>query len=221
MIKLRNISKIYNPNKRNQYQALNDINLEISAGEMCAVIGESGSGKSTLLHIIGMLDNFTSGKYIFNSSEISKFSDSKRTDIRARNIGFVKQDFALIDDYTAVANVMLPLYPIKAKGRKKRSLAAIETLGISKLAEKRISELSGGEKQRVAIARAIVNDPKIILADEPTGALDSKTSAEIMNVFKELNSEGKTVIIVTHDPGVARKCGRIIEISDGKIVSDN
>lgn len=217
MIKLSNISKIYNPNKRNQYQALNDINLEISMGEMCAVMGESGSGKSTLLHIIGLLDNFTSGKYTFDGSEISGLSESKRTSIRAKKIGFVKQDFALIDDFTSVDNVMLPLYPIKAKDRKKKALAAFDMLGILELSEKYVSELSGGEKQRVAIARAIVNEPSLILADEPTGALDSKTSAEIMDVFKRLNSQGKTVVIVTHDPKVAEQCGRVIKISDGHV----
>lgn len=221
MIKLSNISKIYNPKKSNRYRALNDINLEISAGDMCAVMGVSGSGKSTLLHIIGMLDNFTSGKYIFDGSDISKLSETKMTAIRAKKIGFVKQDFALIDDYSSVDNVMLPLYPIKAKNRKKSALVAIKKLGISKLAEKSVSELSGGEKQRVAIARAIVNDSSLILADEPTGALDTKTSAEIMEVFKRLNSEGKTVVIVTHDPKIAEQCGRVIEISDGKIISEN
>lgn len=218
MITLKNISKVYNPNKRNEYQALNGINLEISKGEMCAVIGESGSGKSTLLHIIGMLDNFSSGKYVFEGKEISELSESSRTSVRAKNIGFVKQDFALIDDYTAVDNVMLPLYPIKAKNRKKKALAAIDMLGISELAEKYVSELSGGEKQRVAIARAIVNKPSLILADEPTGSLDSKTSADILRIFKDLNAEGKTIVIVTHDKGIAEQCGRIIEIFDGAIV---
>ncbi len=218
MITLENVSKVYNPKKRNNFTALHDVSLEISEGELTAIVGRSGSGKSTLLHIIGMLDNLTSGKYLFDSTDISGFSEARRTKLRAKYMGFVKQDFALIDDYAVLDNVMLPLYPIKVKNRRKTALDAIEKLGISQLADKRVSELSGGEKQRVAIARAIVNEPSLILADEPTGSLDSKTALEIMDVFKKLNSEGKTVIIVTHDSGVAKNCDRIIEISDGKII---
>lgn len=217
MIKLSNITKIYNPKKANQFQALNGISLEIADGEFCAVIGKSGSGKSTLLHIIGLLDEFSSGEYRFDDLNVGILSESVASKIRAGKIGFVKQDFALIEDYTAIDNVMLPLYPINAKDKRKKALSAIERLGISCLANKEVSQLSGGEKQRVAIARAIVNEPSLILADEPTGSLDTKTSAEIMDVFKNLNSEGKTVVIVTHDPKVAEQCGRIIEISDGKI----
>lgn len=219
MIKLKNIIKIYNPKKHNQFCALKNISLEIADGEFCAVIGKSGSGKSTLLHIIGMLDIFSDGEYFLNNRDISKTSESAAAKIRARDIGFVKQDFALIEDYSAIDNVMLPLYPIKVPNKRKRALTALEKMGIKSLAEKETRTLSGGEKQRVAIARAIVNEPKIILADEPTGALDSKTAAEIMSVFKRLNDEGKTVIIVTHDMEIAKKCGRIIEISDGEIVS--
>lgn len=219
MIKLRNITKIYNPKKHNQFVALRGISLEIADGDLCAIIGKSGSGKSTLLHIIGMLDTFSSGKFIFNNEDISKKSESAAAKIRAKQIGFVKQDFALIEEYSALDNVMLPLYPIKAQNKKKKALSALEKMGIKSLAEKEVRTLSGGEKQRVAIARAIVNNPKIILADEPTGSLDSKTAAEIMNVLKVLNSEGKTVVIVTHDLGIARQCRRIIEISDGEIVS--
>lgn len=219
MIELRNITKIYNPKKHNRYKALDGISFGVNDGDFCAIIGKSGSGKSTLLHIIGMLDTFSGGEYIFNRKNVSKLSERTAAKIRARSIGFVKQDFALIDEYSALDNVMLPLYPIKASDKKKKALSAIEKLGILKLANKEVSQLSGGEKQRVAIARAIVNNPKIILADEPTGALDSKTAADIMNVFKRLNEEGKTVIIVTHDLGIAKQCGRIIEISDGKIVS--
>lgn len=218
MIKLNKITKTYNPKKRNKFTALHDVSLEISDGEFCAVVGKSGSGKSTLLHIIGMLDTFTSGEYLFDEIDVGSISDNKAAKLRAEKIGFVKQDFALIEDYSVVDNVMLPLYPIGSKNKKKKALAAIKELDIAKLAEKEASQLSGGEKQRVAIARAIVNDPKIILADEPTGSLDTKTSAEIMDVFKNLNSQGKTVVIVTHDPKVAEQCGRIIEISDGMIV---
>ena len=166
-----------------------------------------------------MLDTFSGGEYFLNGKNVSKFNERAAAKIRARSIGFVKQDFALIDEYSALDNVMIPLYSIKASDKKKKALLAIEKLGISKLADKDVSQLSGGEKQRVAIARAIVNDPKIILADEPTGSLDSKTAADIMSVFKRLNDDGKTVIIVTHDLGIANQCDRIIEISDGEIVS--
>ena len=218
MIELKNVTKIYNPKKHNQFRALNEISLIINDGEFCAVIGKSGSGKSTLLHILGLLDTF-SGEYIFDKRNITKLRESASSKLRAAKIGFVKQDFALIEEYSALDNVMLPLYPIGSRNKKKKAMTAIEKLGISHLAVKDVSQLSGGEKQRVAIARAIVNDPKVILADEPTGALDSKTAAEIMDVFKSLNSEGKTVIIVTHDLSIAKQCGRIIEISDGEIVS--
>lgn len=219
MIELKNITKIYNPKKHNRFRALNRITFSVNDGEFCAIIGKSGSGKSTLLHIIGMLDTFSNGEYFLNGKNVSKFNERTVSKIRARSIGFVKQDFALIDEYSALDNVMIPLYPIKAHDKKKKALSAIEKLGIINLANKEISQLSGGEKQRVAIARAIVNDPKIILADEPTGSLDSKTAAEIMSVFKRLNDDGKTVIIVTHDLGIAKQCDRIIEISDGEIVS--
>ena len=219
MIALKNISKIYNPKKHNQFCALKNVSLEIADGEFCAVIGKSGSGKSTLLHIIGMLDTFSDGEYFLNERDISKTPESTAAKIRARDIGFVKQDFALIDDYSAIDNVMLPLYPIKVPNKRNKALTALEKMGIKSLAEKETRTLSGGEKQRVAIARAIVNEPKTILADEPTGALDSKTAAEIMSVFKRLNDEGKTVIIVTHDMEIAKQCGRIIEISDGEIVT--
>ncbi len=221
MIELKKVTKIYNEKKQNRYPALRDVSLEIQDGELCAVIGRSGSGKSTLLHIIGMLDVFSYGKYLFDSFDVAGFSDSKLSKLRAEKIGFVKQDFALIEDYSVIDNVMLPLYPIKSRNKRQKALKAIDKLGISELANKDASQLSGGEKQRVAIARAIVNEPSLILADEPTGSLDTKTSAEIMDVFKKLHSEGKTVIIVTHDPNIAKQCDRIIEISDGEIVSDN
>ncbi len=218
MIVLKNIIKTYNPQKQNKFTALKKVSLSIDKGEFCAIIGKSGSGKSTLLHILGLLDTF-SGEYFFGKRNVARLKESASSKLRAAKIGFVKQDFALIEEYSALDNVMLPLYPVGARDKKKKALTAIKKLGISHLAAKEVSQLSGGEKQRVAIARAIVNDPNIILADEPTGALDSKTAAEIMDVFKSLNSEGKTVIIVTHDLSIAKQCGRIIEIYDGNIVS--
>lgn len=217
MIKLEKVTKTYNPKKRNKFTALIDVSLEITKGEFTAIIGRSGSGKSTLLHIIGMLDDFTSGEYYWNNKKVSEMSEASKTKLRAKNIGFIKQDFALIEDYTVLDNVMLPLYPIKAQNKREGALKAIKAMGIEKLANKLASELSGGEKQRTAIARAIVTEPKLLLADEPTGSLDSKTSAEIFDIFRKLGNAGMTVLIVTHDPTLAEKCDRVITVSDGRV----
>ena len=220
MIELNNIDKTYNKGKSNEFQALKDVSLTIDDGEMVAIIGKSGAGKSTLMHIIGCIDDFESGTYILNGEDISSIKEGKRAKIRNKDIGIVMQDFALVEDYTAIENVMIPLYFAKGKLlESKKSIAkkALEKVGIGELASKRVNKLSGGQKQRVAIARAIVNNPSILLADEPTGALDVKTSAEIMGVFKELNEQGITVIIITHDMEVAEGCERVIEISDGRI----
>ena len=220
MIELNNIDKTYNKGKSNAFQALKDVSLTIEDGEMVAIIGKSGAGKSTLMHIIGCIDDFESGTYILNGDDISTIKEGKRAKIRNKDIGIVMQDFALVEDYTAIENVMIPLYFSKGKLlESKKSIArkALEKVGIGELASKRVNKLSGGQKQRVAIARAIVNNPSILLADEPTGALDVKTSAEIMGVFKELNEQGITVIIITHDMEVADACERVIEISDGRI----
>ena len=222
MIELNNIDKTYNKGKANAFQALKDVSLTIEDGEMVAIIGKSGAGKSTLMHIIGCIDDFESGTYILNGEDISSIKEGKRAKIRNKDIGIVMQDFALVEDYTAIENVMIPLYFAKGKLlESKKSIAkkALEKVGIGELASKRVNKLSGGQKQRVAIARAIVNNPSILLADEPTGALDVKTSAEIMGVFKELNEQGITVIIITHDMEVAEGCERVIEISDGRIKS--
>lgn len=222
MIELNNIDKTYNKGKSNEFQALKDVSLTIEDGEMVAIIGKSGAGKSTLMHIIGCIDDFESGTYILNGEDISSIKEGKRAKIRNKDIGIVMQDFALVEDYTAIENVMIPLYFAKGKLlESKKSIAkkALEKVGIGELASKRVNKLSGGQKQRVAIARAIVNNPSILLADEPTGALDVKTSAEIMGVFKELNEQGITVIIITHDMEVAEGCERVIEISDGRIKS--
>ncbi len=220
MIEIKNINKTYNKGKANAFQALKNVSLTIEDGEMVAIIGKSGAGKSTLMHIIGCIDDFESGTYILNGKDISTVKEGARARIRNKDIGIVMQDFALVEDYTAIENVMIPLYFAKGKlleSKKTIAKKALEKVGIGDLASKRVNKLSGGQKQRVAIARAIVNNPGILLADEPTGALDVKTSEEIIGVFRELNEQGITVIIITHDMEVADACERVIEISDGKI----
>ena len=211
MIRLNKISKIYNKGKSNAFQALTDINIEIADGELVAIIGTSGAGKSTLLHILACIDSYESGEY---------YIDDTLVKIRNKKIGMVMQDFALVDDFSALQNVMLPLDFSKSKvsEKKEKCLKALQAVGMEKFAHHQSNKLSGGQKQRVAIARAIVNEPSIILADEPTGALDSKTSVEIMELFKSLNAAGRTVIIVTHDMKIAQQCKRVIRIEDGKIV---
>lgn len=221
MIKLNNIVKIYNPKKANEFEALHGVSCEIADGEMIAIIGKSGAGKSTLLHILACIDNYQSGEYIIDDTLVKDLSERRYARIRNEKIGMVMQDFALVEDFTALENVLIPLNfsKKKVKGKKEKALAALKAVGMEEYAKKPCNKLSGGQKQRVAIARAIVNEPSMILADEPTGMLDTKTSAEVMALFKSLNEQGRTVIIVTHDPKVAEKCDRIIEISDGMIVS--
>lgn len=220
MLKIDNLTKTYNYKKSNAFTALKDVSLEIADGELLAIVGKSGAGKSTLLHIIGCIDKFEKGSYTIDDTEVHSLSDSKLAKIRNEKVGIVMQDFALVDEYSVIENVMIPLSFSRKKHGKSKELAmkALERVGIAELAKKPVSKLSGGQKQRTAIARAIVNDPSFILADEPTGALDTKTSEEIMELFTELNKSGKTVIIITHDPSVAAKCKRRVEISDGKIV---
>lgn len=220
MLKIENLTKTYNYKKPNAFTALKDVSLEVADGEMLAIIGKSGAGKSTLLHIIGCIDKFEKGSYTIDGTDVHSLSDNKLAKIRNEKVGIVMQDFALIDEYSVIENVMIPLNFSKKKLGKPKELAmkALEKVGIANLAKKPVSKLSGGQKQRVAIARAIVNDPSFILADEPTGALDTKTSSEIMELFTELNKSGKTVIIITHDLTVADKCKRKVEISDGRII---
>ena len=220
MIKISNITKKYNPKKSNEFEALHGVSCGINDGELVAVIGKSGAGKSTLLHILACIDNYQEGEYTIDVTLVKNLSEKQYAKIRNEKIGMVMQDFALVEDFTALENVMIPLNfsKQKIKNKKEKALAALKSVGIGELAKKPCNKLSGGQKQRVAIARAIVNEPSMILADEPTGALDTKTSAEIMALFKSLNKQGRTVVIVTHDPKIAEQCDRIIEISDGRIV---
>lgn len=220
MIKLDKIIKIYNLKKANEYEALHGVSCEISDGEMVAIIGKSGAGKSTLLHILACIDSYQSGEYTIDGTLVKNLSEGQYAKIRNEKIGIVMQDFALVEDFSALENVLIPLdfAKKKIKNKKEKALEALKAVGMGDLSKKPCNKLSGGQKQRVAIARAIVNEPAMILADEPTGALDTKTSAEIMELFKRLNKEGKTVVIVTHDPKVAEQCSRVIEVSDGKII---
>ena len=219
MITIKDLVKIYNCGKPNEFEALHGISLQIYDGELAAIMGRSGAGKSTLLHILACIDDYQSGEYRLDGTLVKNLSDRQYAKIRNKKIGMVMQDFALVEDMTAVENVMIPLdfAKVKATAKKEKALAALKAVGIEELAKKPCSKLSGGQKQRVAIARAIVNEPAMILADEPTGALDSKTSAEIMELFKKLNAQGRTVVIVTHDSEIASQCTRTIEISDGKV----
>lgn len=220
MIVIKDLVKIYNRGKPNEFEALHGISLQIDDGELVAITGRSGAGKSTLLHILACIDDYQSGEYRLGDTLVKGLSDRQCARLRNEGIGMVMQDFALVEDMTALENVMIPLDFAKVKGaaKKEKAQAALDAVGVGELAGKPCRKLSGGQKQRVAIARAIVGEPAMILADEPTGALDSKTSAEIMELFKTLNEQGRTVIIVTHDASVARQCGRVIEISDGRVV---
>ena len=222
MIRLENITKIYNE-KVDDTKALDDVSLKIEDGEFISVMGASGSGKSTLLKIIGCMDSPTSGKYYLDDTEVTATSRSQVHKLRKEKIGYVFQHFALMDYYTAYENIELPLLAanVKRKDRKRIILKQMEHLGILSERNKLPGKMSGGQQQRVAIARALVTNADIILADEPTGALDQKTGHEVLELLKEINKSGKTVIIVTHDEGIAKMTDRIITISDGRIVGDS
>ncbi len=187
---------------------------------MVSIVGKSGAGKSTLLHIIACIDNYDEGEYYLDEKLIKNMKEKELAQLRNERIGLVMQDYALVDDFTAIENVLFPLDFAKTKVANRKNLAekALEAVGMKEFKGKPVKELSGGQKQRVAIARAIVNHPSVLLADEPTGALDSDTSTEIMELFKNLNRQGMTIVIITHDMGVASLCNRIIEIADGNII---
>ncbi|MEG2081334.1 MAG: ABC transporter ATP-binding protein [Oscillospiraceae bacterium] len=219
MIEISNITKTYNLGKSNAFVALKNISLTICDNDYVVILGKSGAGKSTLMHIIGCIDNFESGSLVIDGVDISNAKDTQLAKIRNENIGIVLQDFALIPDYSIFENVEIPLIfaGIKTKERRKLCNDAIKAVDLEEFKDKLTNQLSGGQKQRVAIARAIVNNPKYILADEPTGALDSKTSADILAIFRKLNEEGRTVIIITHDDEIAKGCKNVIVISDGRV----
>ena len=222
LIALNGISKSYQASHgAPPYQVLKDANLSIDKGEMVAIKGSAGAGKSTLLHIIGCLDKPTSGSYLLNGQDVSQLSLSKLAEIRNASFGFVMQHFALIEEDNALQNVATPLLFAKARRSQMdaRAMEQLRNVGMEQMANKRIATLSGGEKQRVAIARAMVNNPEIILADEPTGALDRANTEKIVQLFQQLNEKGKTIIIVTHDDFVAQSCRRIVTIADGVIKS--
>lgn len=219
LIKLINITKNYSLGN-SVYTALKGINLSIETGEMTAIVGTSGSGKSTLMNIIGFLDHCTKGSYYFNGQNVSDLSTHELATIRNAKIGFVFQSFYLLPRSTALQNVMLPLFyrGTPQEEAKARALKMLEKVGVAHLATHRPNQLSGGQQQRVAIARALVGDPEIILADEPTGALDSQTGEEVMTLFNDLNrKEGRSIVIITHDKLISQRCQRVITIKDGLI----
>ena len=221
VLEVKNLKKIYRPRfGGNQVQALSCVNFSVEEGEYVAIMGESGSGKTTLLNIIGLADTATSGQYFLDGKNVESASDAKQAELRNRYFGYVLQDYALLEAETVYENVSIPLIFSKKKSKSFQSLvrAALEAVGMENHIKTQVSKLSGGQKQRVAIARAIVNEPKIILADEPTGALDSKTGEQITACFRKLCTEkGITVIMVTHDKQVAECCDSIFQISDGKL----
>lgn len=223
LIFLEHARKVYNNGKDNEMVALKDVSLEINSGEFVAIMGASGSGKSTLMHVLGFLDRASAGKYIFDGKDTTKFKDDQLAQIRNEKVGFVFQAFNLLARTSAIENVSMPmLYSRKFSGAQMRSRAAefLEMVGLGNRLNHVPSELSGGQQQRVAIARSLVNNPSVIFADEPTGNLDSKSSLEIMEIFKRLNDSGRTLIFVTHEQNIAAFANRVIKLKDGEIVSD-
>ncbi|MEK9781769.1 MAG: ABC transporter ATP-binding protein [Flavobacteriales bacterium] len=221
MISIKNLHKSYQMGS-NSLHVLKGINFEVEEGELVAIMGSSGSGKSTLLNILGMLDNADEGEYILDQVPIENLDETKAANYRNKFLGFVFQSFNLINYKTALENVSLPLYyqGVKRKERQEVALDYLDRVGLKPWANHLPSELSGGQKQRVAIARAMASKPKVLLADEPTGALDTKTSYEVMELIQKINEEGKTILVVTHEPDIAHMCKRIVMLKDGVIVED-
>jgi putative ABC transport system ATP-binding protein len=222
MIRLENIAKSF-PISGGRLQVLKGIDLHIARGEFVAITGPSGSGKSTLMALLGCLDRPTSGKVVINGTDVSTLSDNDEADLRSRNIGFVFQAFHLIQSLSIVENVEVPLFyaGVPHRERRKRAVEALEHVGLGPRRGHKPPELSGGEQQRAAIARALIRGPEIVLADEPTGNLDSGTCAQIMAIFEGVRAAGKTVLIITHDPGIAAKAPRRIQLNDGRISGDS
>jgi len=219
MIEIENVTKTYRMGKVD-VNALQGVNLSIDKGEMVAIIGASGSGKSTLMNIIGCLDIPTSGKYLLDGVDINQLNDNQLAELRNKKFGFVFQEYNLLSRISALSNVELPMIYGNGYQRRTRAMEALERVGLGARANHKPTELSGGEQQRVAIARALVNNPSLVLADEPTGNLDTKVTEEIIALFRQLNKEGITVILVTHEMDVAEQTKRIIRLMDGQIVSD-
>ena len=219
MIELENITKIYRMGKV-EVPALQGVTINIEQGEMLSIIGASGSGKSTLMNIIGFLDKPTLGSYTFQGADVSRLSDNKLAEMRNKKVGFVFQTYNLLPRASALSNVELPLIYSGSGSKRKRTMEALERVGLAARAKHKPTELSGGEQQRVAIARALVNNPSLILADEPTGNLDSVATAEIVSIFCQLNRDDITVVIVTHEADIANQTQRIIRLLDGKVISD-
>lgn len=218
MIELDKVTKVYHMG-RVEVNALRGVSLSINTGEMVAIIGASGSGKSTMLNVIGCLDKPTSGSYFFEGVDVSQLNDNQLAEVRNKKIGFVFQDFNLLPRATALANVELPLLYSGVRRRHQRAIEALGQVGLGKRANHKPTEMSGGEQQRVAIARALVNNPAVILADEPTGELDTQSSAEIMSIFHQLHQDGKTIVLITHETDIAAQAQRTVRLCDGEIVS--
>ena len=218
IIELDKVTKVYRMGKV-EVNALRGVSLSINEGEMVSIIGASGSGKSTMLNLIGCLDKPTTGSYFFGGVDVSQLNDNQLAEVRNNKLGFVFQDFNLLPRATALSNVELPLiYSGGANNRRQRAIESLQRVGLSKRINHKPTEMSGGEQQRVAIARALINNPSVILADEPTGELDTQSSDEIMAIFHQLHQEGKTIVLITHELDIAAQAQRTIRISDGRIV---